>query len=88
MLQCVAVCLGVLFQGVEVDGLPLYGVSGNPLIQCGAACCCASVMQCVAACYSVLQCVAVCCSELQNFAVYLNMLQQFRTYVIKKRADF
>jgi len=31
-------------------------------LQCVAACCSVSVLQCVTLCYSVLQCVVVCCS--------------------------
>jgi len=58
MLQCVAVCCGVL-QCVALCCGVLQGV---------VACC--RVLQCVACvavCCSVLQCVAVCCSVLQCY---------------------
>jgi len=51
VLQCVAVCCGLLQCVAAVC---------CSVLQCVAVCC--SVMQCVAVCCSALQCDAVCCS--------------------------
>ena len=61
VLQCVAVCCGVL-RCVAVwcsSGVSnvTAALSYTQCVPCAAACC--SVLQCIAVCYSVLQCVAI-----------------------------
>ena len=72
VLQCAAVCCGVL----QCVGAPLLSCVLR-VLQCAAVCCgvlqcvavCCSVLQCAAVWYNVLQYAAVCCSVLQCVAV-------------------
>jgi len=62
VLQCVAVCYGVMLCGVVWCGTLQYDA-----VWC-------SVLQRVAVCYSVMQCSAMWCSVLQSGAVCCNVL--------------
>ena len=68
MLNCVAVCFGVLSITICSMSAKFPGV-----LPCVAVCC--SVLLCVAVCGSVLQCVAVCCCVLLCVAVCCSVLQ-------------
>jgi len=67
VLQCAAVCRGVLqchkFHTTHTDRLALG--SKQHFSQTWAAAVCCSVLQSVAECCRVLQCVVVCCNVLQ-----------------------
>ena len=59
VLQCVALFSVVLSQGLEFDGLPLYGVPPFLLVQRVAVSVRCSVLRSAAVCCSMLQCDAV-----------------------------
>jgi len=59
LLQCVAVCCGVMQCVVVQMNVNLHNSVCCSVLQCVAVCC--SVWQCAAVCCSVLQCIAVCC---------------------------
>jgi len=68
VLQCIAMCCGVLRAH--------YGMYVKPVMKYRArAAMCCNVLQCVAMCCNVLQCVVMCCNVLQCVAIRCNVLQ-------------